>query len=258
MILRLGCGERKHLLNADGSAGIGGRENDLDTLFDLPIYWDAPNWVAKPIGRQTADDWCKQYHYHGSAGTALWRYGIFPEDSDMVCVVVFSLAANASGVAVKLGLDADTGNVELSRVATHPDAPKMTTTRCVALALKQFHADTGIEWVFSYADSGHGHHGGIYQALNAFYVGMTPSSKGYLLDGKPVHPRGIVSLFGSRSADNIAVLQRQGVNIEVVDGLNAAKHLYVLPCGGPSVRRRVHRVLQPKLKPYPKKVFVDS
>ena len=176
----------------------------------------------------------------------------------MVCAVIFSLAANASGVAMKLGLDALTGNVELSRVATHPDAPRMTTTRCIALALKKFHADTGLEWVFSYADSGQGHHGGIYQALNAFYVGMTPSSKGYLLDGKPVHPRGIVSLFGSRSAENIDVLQRQGVNIEVVDGLNAAKHLYVLPLGGPAIRRRIGKLLEPKLQPYPKKVLVDS
>lgn len=225
-------------------------------LFDFEQVIDYQNLHVKPISRGTAAQWCSKYHYLEGAGSANWNYGVYTDDLDLVCVVVLTMPANLHGVAAKYGLESIPGNIEITRVATRPDAPKNTTSRCIALALKAYAQESGNQWVFSYADTGQNHHGGIYQALNAVYVGKTKAASGFILDGKVVHSRTVGRHYGSSTNEALEVLRQQGLNIERVADVKTPKHLYILPIGSAASRRKISKILQDYALSYPKRVVL--
>jgi hypothetical protein len=105
----------------------------------------------------------------------------------------------------------------------------------------------GWSWVYSYADTGRGHHGGIYQALGAVYVGRSEPLAGWVNDaGERLHPRTAVSLFGSQAT---ASMNERGYRKD--HGAITAKHTYILPVGPDSRAIRDH--LRQYERPYPKR-----
>jgi hypothetical protein len=223
------------------------------TLFDFSESINYDNLQVRPISRATAASWCSKYHYLEGAGSANWNYGVYTDDLNLVCVVVLTMPANLHGVAAKYGLSNIPGNIEITRVATRPNAPKNTTSRCIAMAMKAYALETGNEWVFSYADTGQNHHGGIYQALNAIYVGKTKAASGFILDGKVIHSRTIGRHFGSSTNEALEVLRSKGVKIERAANVKTPKHLYILPIGNASSRKKIKKILQPFTLDYPKR-----
>lgn len=229
-------------------SGEGGSQPTLLLqLFDLgvPTFGD---WLeTRRVSLTTAKAWFGQYHYSGTHGTDSAEFiGIFAPD--LMAVVGIGYPANESGVATKYGLEAWRGNREITRVAVHPIAPRNSASRAVSRVLRGI---TDLDWLYSYADTGQGHHGGIYQALRAVYVGMSPGRYGYLLDGAPIHPRSVATRWGSESMDTILELQRNGIAIERVPDMNTPKHIYILPLGkeGPAIRAHLSAVALP----YPKR-----
>lgn len=229
-------------------------------LFDMPAstFDRGRAWQLRELGSaggkfETARGWVERWHYsHRMPGGGTRTFGLFCPD--MVCCVMTSIPNNVHGIATRYDLHRWPGNIEISRVVAHPDAPRNTASRAVATVLA-YYGSIRHEWLFSYADTGEGHHGGIYQALNAVYVGLSDARPGFLLDGKPVHPRSLVSQYGTQAWPAIRdiVKTRTGSTLEKVDGLNTAKHTYVLPCGGPASRRSIRRHLAPVAHPYPKR-----
>jgi len=220
-------------------------------LFALDDPDFARPWVLRDVSHYTAEQWIGRYHYLGGmpAG-ACHRIAAFAPD--MVGVVVYAQPTNAHGVAKKYGLTAWPGNIEIARVAVHPSAPRFTTSRLVAAANRVV-AATGIAWVFSYADTGAGHHGGIYQAVNAVYVGVSDARPGYLLDGRPFHPRSLVAWVGTQSNEAFRLVAERGHELVKVADMNTRKHCYVLPIGDRRSRRAIIKALAPHTKPYPKR-----
>lgn len=224
------------------------------TLFDEPTSVFSYNqWEVREVSPQTIKRWVLDWHYScRTPGGGTVGYGVFAPD--MVCLITVSTATNASGVKGKYGLEDIPGNMEISRVVAHPDAPRNTPSRSIAACYQLWH-NRGWEWVFSYADTGQHHHGGIYQALNAIYVGLSPAERGYTIDGKPIHPRSLVARFGTRAWPTVQQMAaRQGHDLQRIDNLNTAKHTYILPIGGPSSRRHIRQQLAPYTKKYPGKV----
>lgn len=220
------------------------------SLFDMP----APDWSGQPQVRitnaETAAKWYGLYHYSGKRNPSSTDWGVFSPDP--LALVSIGEAANVDGVAKKFGLVKWKGNKEITRVAVHPDAAKNTATRCIAMVLKRVAAD--YDWLFSYADTGQDHHGGIYQGLNAVYVGTSAARNGWLLDGEPIHPRSIVAKFGTQAkeaAPKLAV--EQGYELVEVKDMNTMKHLYILPIGSKRTRSAIRKHLAPYAKPYPKR-----
>lgn len=180
-----------------------------ETLFDLSPRFDQ-RLLVRQIPRGTADRWFGAYHYAGPPGPAAF-FGAFAPD--LIGVLALSPeggSVNTAGVAQRLGLADWPGNREIARLAVHPDAPKYAATRVLAACCRAIRRAFLLDWLFSYADAGQNHHGGIYQGLNAVYAGLIPATRGYVLDGRVTHPREIVSRFGSRSAATIERLQRGG------------------------------------------------
>ena len=227
---------------------------DEMALFDEPeSRFDYAGWSTREVSRDTVRSWVTRWHYsHRLPGGGTVGYGSFCPD--MVALVTLSTPTNASGLAAKYNLTDIPGNWEISRVVAHPTAPKNTPSRAIASCFSMWSA-RGIEWVFSYADTGQNHHGGIYQALNACYVGMSPTRHGYVMDGDPMHPRSVVSRFGTEAWPRVRQLAaEQGCVLEKVADFNTAKHIYILPTGRPASRRDIRGRLAKYLKPYPKRL----
>lgn len=223
-------------------------------LFDThTVSFDTSQLVMRRTNQHTAQNWTAKYHYSGTAGGAgATYYGAFAPD--LIGIVIIAQPTNKHGVAAKYGLDGIPGNMEIARVAVHPDAPRNTTSRIVAMACRQYHRDTNTQWLFSYADTGQGHHGGIYQALNSVYVGISPPLHGYLMDGKPMHPRSVVATFGTQAWPRVQQLAAdRGHDLQKVKDMNTAKHTYILPIGDRRMQKAVRAVLRPHAKPYPKR-----
>lgn len=230
------------------------------SLFDMPAstFDRERDWQLRELGSaggkfETARGWVERWHYsHRMPGGGTRTFGLFCPD--MVCCVMTSIPNNVHGVATRLNLHRWPGNIEISRVIAHPDAPRNTASRAVAAVLALYRT-WGTEWLFSYADTGQGHHGGIYQALNGIYVGQSDERVGYLLNGEPCHPRSLVSSYGTQAWPAIRdiIARATGETLERVEGLNTAKHTYVLPCGGPASRRAIRRHLAPIAEKYPKR-----
>ena len=111
--------------------------------------------------------------------------------SEFIGVIIFS-----RGASPYLGKPYDLEQnqlCELTRIAMRPDH-KVPVTYVVARALKMLKEEAkGIQLVFSYADPEQGHHGGIYQAGNWIYAGVTQVSPSWYINGKWRHHRTVVS-----------------------------------------------------------------
>jgi hypothetical protein len=239
---------RHHNPNQDSLFGDG-----PDAL--PPSTFGKDGWWTKEVPIETGREWIGKWHYSNRMpGTGNHCWGVFAP-ADMIACVVLSLPNNPHGVAERYGLSAWVGNREISRVVAHPDAPKNTVSRAITLVLDEHHRSFGWEWVFSYADTGQGHHVGIYQALNAVYVGLTASHAGYLLDGQPIHSRTLTAVYGTSAWPAIRDLLRErgkGELVRIPDA-ETRKHSYILPCGGPASRRAIRKALQPYARRYPKR-----
>lgn len=222
-----------------------------DALFDLGApALDGAITIAT-IDKATWAPWYESYHYQGPPGAAT-VYGAFAPD--LAAAVAIQASPGVGGQSARYELEAWPGDWEISRVAVHPDAPPNTASRAIAAATKAHHARTGHEWLFSYADTGQGHHGGIYQALNAVYLGATEAAPGFVVDGRPVHTRTLYDWFGTNAYDDMKRLAAErGMTLERIDGLKTPKHLYILMIGGPASRRAIRKHLARWSLPYPKR-----
>ena len=195
--------------------------------------------------------WFAQYHYTGTA--AGHRFYAWIGDDGVEGLVAFGRGGNRFGVADKFGLNAWAGGLEITRVACRPDAPRNTASKMVAAALRELAAD-GEQWVFTYADTAHGHHGGIYQALNAVYVGTDAKQwVNFELDGLRVAKRAVSGRFGHTRWPEVAyIAAAAGHALRKVQW--APKHTYIIPCAvDRKTRRDVVRVLANRALPYPKR-----
>lgn len=197
-----------------------------------------------------AKAWFAQYHYTGTA--AGHRFYAWLGDDVIDGVVGFGRGGNRFGVADKFGLNAWAGGLEITRVACHPDAPRNTASKMVAAALRQLAAD-GEHWVFTYADTAHGHHGGIYQALNAVYVGTDAKQwVNFELDGLRVAKRAVSGRFGHTRWPEVRDLAAEAGHV-LCKVAWCPKHTYVLPITRDrKARRAIQAALRPLALPYPR------
>lgn len=137
--------------------------------------------------RKAAEYAVSHWHYSKVMPTGkLVPFGVW-EDSKFIGAVLFS-----RGASPHLGnaLDLDQTEVcELTRVALREHVS--TVSAIVARALRQLTAtNPGLRLVVSFADPMHGHHGGIYQAMNWVYTGQSNPVTEYFIGGRWRHTRG--------------------------------------------------------------------
>lgn len=99
----------------------------------------------------------------------------------------------------------------------------------------------GLRLIVSYADTGEGHHGGIYQAAGWVYAGMTQVKFDFIADGKKLQRR---AYTGTNYGQPKQELPANATPIK-----SPAKHRYLMPLDD-AMRKQI----EPLRKPYPKRV----
>lgn len=219
------------------------RPAGLDAIHTDPAV---PLLVA-PCSRSAARYSVLTWHYSRKmpANGKLACFGVW-EHGRFVGVIIYGRGATQH-LGSPYGLT-QAECVELVRVALRDH--QQPVTAMIAASLRQLRAACpGLQLVVSYADTGQGHHGGIYQAGNWIYTGTTsPHSPYYVMYGKMIHGRTLRHRALHRPSGETAlnfVQRTMDATAHQVKGASI-KHRYVYPLNK-VIRRRVSGLA----KPYP-------
>lgn len=191
-------------------------------------------------------------HYSGVMPDAVQEcFGAYA-DGILVGAAAYGPGGNSKTLgAIIPGFDNSTGR-ELVRVWAHESAPGNTVSRMVGASLKMLPKSVGL--VVTFADSGQGHVGTIYQALNFFYLGMSSKGVRYIdRDGVEVTSR-LANIYRMRNPERFGSMSLQEVRTELgwIPVVSHPKHRYAIGVG--VAKRKVNRRLAEMSVPYPRKV----
>lgn len=174
---------------------------------------------------------CENWHYSRCLPAGkLVKVGAW-ENGKFIGVVLFGRGANMNMVK-GYGLGQDQG-CELVRIALK--AHKTPVSKIAAMAMRFLKKQSpDLRLIVSYADPEQGHHGGIYQAGNWIYRGLSASAIKVWYNGKWSH---------KKTVDDAGVDQSNMMKKKV-----AGKHTYLMPLDD-EMRQRI----LPLSKPYPKR-----
>jgi len=179
---------------------------------------------------------CENWHYSKClpVGKTV-KVGAWEDDKYIGCVL-FSRGANAN-IGKPYGLE-QTECVELTRIALTSHVSPVSQIMAVAIKFLM-KENPGLHLIVSYADPEEGHHGGIYQATNWIYVGLSGSSEKVFYNGRWVHKRTVDSVYG----------HHKGFPIKKTSG----KHTYLFP-----LNKKIKKQILPLSAPYPKKLTPEA
>jgi hypothetical protein len=179
---------------------------------------------------------CEKWHYTGKIPVyKLLNVGVW-ENGTFTGVVIFGLGASA--VMHKQFGVSNTEACELVRVAL--SAHETPVSRILSIALKFLRRKCpGIKVVVSFADPSQGHHGGIYQATNWFYTGMSAETTEYYYNGDWRHVTDVYKRLPGERIKQLPSRKRPG------------KYRYVYP-----LTDDMRSKIEPLRKPYPKRASV--
>jgi hypothetical protein len=180
---------------------------------------------------------CQHYHYSKTIpANKSNRIGVW-EDGKFIGCVIFGLGASPSlGKPYGLGIFEI---CELTRVALTKHASPVS--RILAIATKMVKAkNTKTRLAISFADTFHGHHGGIYQAAGWIYTGQSsPSTMLRLPGGEMADPR----RFNGHGHNAKKAIPDGTIEIKT-----PGKHRYLMPLDD-----EMRKQIEPLRKPYPKR-----
>lgn len=193
---------------------------------------DKPVLKVAPCGYDAAKYAVENWHYSRSLPAGkLFKIGAWEDDRFIGCVM-FAYGANGN-IGKPYGL-VQVEVCELVRVALRGHI--WPVSRIMRFAMKMLRENnTGMRLVVSYADTGQGHHGGIYQATGWIYEGYFGGESSVVVNGKKMHRRQAYSLFGTTRP-------KGSVNVPA-----SGKHKYLYP-----LDEAMKRKIELLRKPYPK------
>lgn len=177
---------------------------------------------------------CEKWHYSRCIPKSkIVKIGVW-ENGKFIGVVLFGVGATADLVK-RYGLKSTEG-CELVRVAltTH----QSPVSQIVSIAIKMLKKQSpGLRLIVSFADPEHGHRGGIYQAMNWIFDGLSAASDEYIYRGKR---------WQGRSFRNSHKGMEHHPDVQIVKGSRKYRYLYPLDAA-------MRRLIEPLAKPYPKR-----
>lgn len=180
---------------------------------------------------------CMNWHYSKCLPVGkLVKVGAWENEKYIGCVV-FGRGAN-NNLLKPYGLEQDQG-CELVRIAlTKHEAPVSQIMMIAIKFLKKTNKD--LKLIVSFADAAQGHHGGIYQATNWIYSGMTVRTLELFYLGRRWHTKSFHSTYGSY----LPYLDKGCERVYA-----EPKHRYLMPLDR-HTRKRILQLSQP----YPKRL----
>lgn len=161
------------------------------------------------------------------------------ENNRFIGVVIFSPGATAN-LGSPYGLN-QFQCTELVRIAlTHHVSAVSRIVKVAMLFLRK--NSPGIRLVVSFADPSQGHSGGVYQAGNWVYSGVSSSTKVYEVSGKIIHPRSLGASDFKKGKKKVLPSNAKKIDMP-------GKHRYLMPLDD-----EMRAKIEPLRKPYPKRV----
>ena len=148
-----------------------------------------------PIPSGQTYDWLLNKHYAKRIPSISYAFGLYDNNNDLQGVCTFGMTANNNLNEVVT----DCKTVELNRLVVNEGLPKNTLSYFVAGSLNLLPQPIII---ISYADSGQGHRGYIYQATNWSYTGMGKDDYEFIKGNRQYHRKMIYDLLGTGSMEN--------------------------------------------------------
>ena len=174
---------------------------------------------------------CLNWHYSKCTPVGkIVKIGVW-ENKKYIGCVLFSRGANCN-MGKKYNCT-QTECVELTRIAlsTH----KSFVSQIMAISFKFLKKSSpSLKLIVSYADEEQGHHGGIYQATNWIYDGLSSQSMKVFYNGKWSH---------KKTVDDAGVNQD-----DLKKKYASGKHRYLMP-----LNKKMRKQILPLSKPYPKR-----
>jgi len=197
------------------------------------------DWATHKAATHAVMNW----HYSRKMPKAkLVRVGAW-EDRRFIGVVLFGSGAGNSTNGSQYGLATSGQVAELVRVALRDH--QTPVSRIVAIAFRFLRkVNPDLRLVVSFADTTQGHHGGIYQAGNWLYTGITSGDREFHVNGQILHPKAVYMRKWVQSETWL----RENIDPAARLVKTPGKHRYLMPLDD-DIRSR----LQPLVKPYPKR-----
>lgn len=179
---------------------------------------------------------CEHWHYSKCmpVGKTV-KIGIW-ENKKYIGCIIYSMGANKA-LMNPYGLTQFEG-CELTRIALNKHITEVSRLVRISIAMLKKQSP-GLKLIVSFADSGHEHIGGIYQAGNWIYTGDTKEEYEYYYAGRWMHRRSAGSLRGT-----ISGLEKRG---------NGFRRRYLMP-----LDKEIAKQIESLRKPYPKKTSGGS
>lgn len=201
-------------------------------IVEKSLMQDKPNLKIDWASHDAAKYACINWHYSKCLPVGkLVKIGAW-ENGKFIGVVIFARGANHN-MSKEYGLGQDEC-VELVRIALTKHITQVS--KIMTFAIKWLgQSNTGIKLIVSYADPEQGHHGGIYQATNWVYQGVSMKAVKVWYKGKWAH---------KKTVDDAGIDQTNLLK-KVVQG----KHKYLF-----ALNNQIKDKIKLLHKPYPKRV----
>lgn len=184
---------------------------------------------------------CKHWHYSKTIPANKSNYIGVWEDDIYIGSIIFGLGASPS-LGKKYGLGIFEV-CELTRVALN--AHKTEVTRMIKIAIKMIkNKNKGTRLIISFADTFHGHHGGIYQGGGWIFTGETQAGEMLEINGELIDPR----RFNGHGHNKKKPIP---ANAKIIK--TTPKYRYLMP-----LDEAMRKQIECLRKPYPKKTSGGS
>ena len=153
-----------------------------------------------PVSPEEARRLCLRWHYSNIFPPHCMVYLGFHDGDGLAGVTIWGWGTRPRHTIQKLFPSLDTGDYwELCRMVCRDDLPRNTETQLLAGCARWFRRhQPERRLLFTWADGIRGKPGYVYQAAGWLYGGYITTEIYLTADGEPVHPRFMITRFGSR------------------------------------------------------------
>jgi hypothetical protein len=202
--------------------------------------------IIRSIPNSEAEPWLLFRHYARRLCPISYAFGAFI-NNDMIGVVTYGTPLSSTLRDGICGEEHSNLVLELNRLCC--ESRKNLASKLVGQSLAMLPSPS---IVVSYADTGKGHVGYVYQATNFIYTGLSSAFKDPMVRGMEHkhhttigdegrgHPSRVEYLRGKYGEDNVYYIERD------------RKHRYVFFQGSKTQRKKLTKLLRYKILPYPK------
>ena len=179
-----------------------------------------------PIKYDDTKDWLLNVHYLKRMPPMTYCFGLFDDDGECLGIVTYGVPASGPLCRGICGEQWERNVFELNRMVFR-NPVKNGCSQLVSGSIKILPKPMII---VSYADTGFGHVGKVYQACNFIYTGMSAKRRDWAMpDGR--HPR-----QATRTEETVE---------------RSSKHRYIFIHASKSDRKKILKDLNYKIEPYP-------